>query len=67
MALVDFDAPTRDLRTAYGQDDWLAVLLKSSDTGATVQRVGPVALIAGPRFQAWLRSQNARRFNVYVA
>ena len=67
MALVDFDAPTRYLRTAYGQDDWLAVLLKSYDTGATVQRVGPVALIAGPRFQAWLRSQNARRFNVYAS
>jgi hypothetical protein len=64
---VDLDAPIRFLRTAYGQGDWLAVFLKSYETGATVQRVGPVALIARPRFQAWLRSQNARRYNVYVS
>lgn len=64
---VDLEAPIRFLRTAYGPSDWLAVFLKSYETGATVQRVGPVALIVRPRFQAWLRSQNARRYNVYVS
>ncbi|MBM2813129.1 MAG: hypothetical protein HW416_3888, partial [Chloroflexi bacterium] len=31
------------------------------------QRVGPLSLITSPRFQAWLRSRNAARWNVYVS
>jgi integrase/recombinase XerD len=64
---IDRDAPLRFLRTAYAPDDWVAVLLKSHDTGGTAQRVGPLSLIAHPRFQAWLRAQSVRRFGVYVA
>jgi hypothetical protein len=45
----------------------VAVLLKSHDTGGTAQRVGPLSLIAHPRFQAWLRAQSVRRFSVYVS
>ncbi len=48
-------------------DDWVAVFLKSHDTGGAAQRVGPLSLICHPRFQAWLRAQNARRFRVYVS
>lgn len=48
-------------------DDWVAILLKSHDTGGTTQRVGPVSLIASPKFQAWLRAENARRFSVFVS
>jgi site-specific recombinase XerD len=55
------------LRTAFRPDDWIAVLLKSHETGGTAQRVGPLSLIAHPRVQAWLRAQSARRFSVYVA
>ena len=64
---IDLDAPLRFLRTAFRPDDWIAVLLKSHDTGGTAQRVGPMSLIAHPRFQAWLRAQNARRFSVFVS
>lgn len=64
---IDRDAPLRFLHTAFQPDDWVAVLLKSHDTGGTAQRVGPLSLIAHPRFQAWLRAQSARRFSVYVS
>ena len=64
---IDLDAPLRFLRTAFQPDDWVAVLLKSHDTGGTAQRVGPLSLIGHPRFQAWLRAQSARRFSVFVS
>lgn len=64
---IDLDAPIRFLRTQFMPDDWVAVLLKSHDTGGTTQRVGPVSLIASPKFQAWLRAENARRFSVFVS
>jgi hypothetical protein len=67
MSNVDVEAPLRFLRTAYEPDDWVAVFLKSYETGRTTQRVGPVSLIADPRFQAWLRAQNASRSNVYIS
>src|SRR5947209_754888 len=65
--MVDRDAPLRFLRTAYQPDDWVAVFLKSYETGRSTQRVGPVSLIANRRFQAWLKAQNASRSNIYVA
>lgn len=63
----DVDVPLRFLRTAYEPDDWIAVFLKSYDTGRTRQRVGPVSMVADSRFQAWLRAENAGRSNVYVS
>lgn len=64
---IDKDAPVRFLRTAFHSDDWVAILLKSHATGGTAQRVGPLSLVMHPRFQAWLRSQNARKYSVYVS
>lgn len=64
---VDRDAPIRFLQSAYRPDDWVAVFLKSYETGRAVQRVGPVAMVLSPRFQAWLRLQNARHYGVYVS
>jgi len=64
---IDLDAPLRFLRIAFRPDDWIAILLKSHDTGGSAQRVGPVSLIASPKFQAWLRAENARRFSVFVS
>ncbi len=64
---IDKDAPVRFLRSAFHADDWVAVFLKSHDTGGTAQRVGPLSLICHRKFQAWLRAQNARRFSVYVS
>jgi hypothetical protein len=64
---IDLEAPLRFLHTAFRPDDWIAVLLKSYETGGTAQRVGPLSLIASAKFQAWLRSQSARRFSVFVS
>jgi RepB DNA-primase from phage plasmid len=64
---IDLEAPLQFLHTAFRPDDWIAVLLKSHDTGGTAQRVGPMSLIANPKFQAWLRAENARRFSVFVS
>lgn len=64
---IDKDAPIRFLRTAFHPDDWVAILLKSHATGGTAQRVGPLSLICHPKFQAWLRAQNARKFSVFVS
>lgn len=65
--MVDLDAPLRFLRTAYQPDDWVAIFLKSYETGRVTQRVGSVSLITATRFQAWLRAQNASFSNVYVS
>lgn len=66
MPLVDREAPLEFLRTAFAADDWVAIFLKSYETGAVVQRVGPVSWVMQPRFQAWLRFKNLQRFNIYV-
>jgi hypothetical protein len=67
MPRIDREAPLRFLRTAFQPDDWVAIFLKSYDTGRVSQRVGPVSWVMAPRFQSWLRFKNARRFNVYVS
>lgn len=63
----DCEAPLQFLRTAYESDDWIAVFLKSYETGRTAQRVGPVSMVTQSRFQAWLRAENAGRSNVYIS
>jgi hypothetical protein len=63
---IDRTAPRRFLDIAYQADDWVAVFLKSYDSGEVVQHVGPLTTVGSTRFQAWLRAMNARRFNVYV-
>ena len=65
--LVDSCAAVQFLQTAYEPDDWIAIFLKSYETGRTAQRVGPIATFLEPRFHAWLRAMNAQRFNVYVS
>jgi DNA primase RepB-like protein len=67
MAVVDRGAPLQFLRTAFRPDDWVAVFLKSYETGRVSQRVGPLSWVMHERFQAWLRFRNAQRFNIYVA
>jgi hypothetical protein len=64
---IDTEAPIRFLRTAYEPADWIALFLKSYDTGQVLQRVGPLALFLEPRIHAWLRAMNAKRFNIYVS
>jgi hypothetical protein len=67
MAAVNREAPLEFLRTAYSPDDWVAVFLKSYETGQVAQRVEPVERILDPRFQGWLRWRNLMQWNVYVS
>src|SRR5262245_31761350 len=67
MRAVDLDSARCFLNIAYEPTDWVALLLKSYDTGKVSQRVVPVSWAAGRRCQSWLLAMNARRFNVYVS
>ena len=67
MSRVAREAPLEFLRTAYEPDDWVAVFLKSYETGHVAQRVGPLSLVADPRFQAWLRWRNLMRWNIFIS
>ena len=65
MGAIDREAPLRFLRTAFQPDDWVAIFLKSYETGRVHQRVGPLDWVMHPRFQAWLRFKNSEKYNVY--
>jgi len=65
--VIDRAAPLTFLRTAFHPDDWVAVFLKSYQSGRIAQRVRPVRQIQAPKFQAWLRAENAAGANVYVS
>ena len=63
--IVDTDASIRFLRTAYEPDDWIAVFLKSYETGQTLQRVGPLSLFLEPRrARVAAGDERPKRFNV---
>ena len=66
MPHIDRAVPLQFLRTAFQPDDWVAVFLKSYETGIVAQRVGPLSWVMHPRFQAWLRFRDAHKFNIYV-
>jgi hypothetical protein len=44
MLAVDREAPLRFLRTAFQPDAWVAIFLKSYETGCVTQRVGSAGL-----------------------
>ena len=67
MAGIDRIAPVEFIRTAYQPDDWVAVFLKSYETGQTAQRVSPCERVMTERFQRWLRAQNAAKWNIYIS
>src|SRR5262245_3379766 len=64
---VDREAPLTFLATAFEREDCIAVFLKSYSSGRVAQRVRAVEDIRRPRFQAWLRAENAAGANVYVS
>jgi len=69
MAADDIDPESARwfLNTAYKPSDWIALFLKSYDTGQVAQRVGPLSWAVSRQCHSWLRRMNARRFNVYVS
>ena len=54
------DVPSQFLETVFDPKDWVAVFLKSYESGGVAQRVGPVSWVSSVRFQRWLRAMNAR-------
>ena len=64
---IDREAPLRFLRTAFQPDDWVAIFLKSYETGRVTSARRPAGLGDAPGFQAWLRFKNSQKYNVYVA
>jgi hypothetical protein len=65
--VIDREAPLTFLSTAFDPADWVAVFLKSYASGRVAQRVRSVDDVKAPRFQAWLRAENASGANVYVS
>jgi hypothetical protein len=64
---VDRQAPLTFLETAFEAADSVGVFLKSYSSGRVAQRVRSVEDVKAPRFQAWLRAENAAGANVYVS
>jgi hypothetical protein len=64
---VDRAAPVRFLTTVFEPEDWVAIFLKSYESGGVAQRVGPVSWIQSERFQRWLMAMNARKYDVFVS
>src|SRR5262249_17977195 len=64
---IDRAAPLTFLRTAFHEDDWVAVFLKSYQSGRIAQRVRPVKQIQMPKVQACRRARNPADANVYVS
>jgi hypothetical protein len=46
--------------------DEVAILTRNRRTGRTVQRIATAETIAGPRFQTWLRNENATGADIFV-
>jgi hypothetical protein len=67
MAVAEHHAPIRFLRTVFEPTDWIAIFLKSYESRAVLQRVGPVAWIESVPFQRWLRAMNASKYNVFIS
>jgi hypothetical protein len=65
--VVDSAATLQFLRTAYEPDDWVAVFLKSFESGRVAQRIAPLSVVMSPRFQGWLVRENETTVNVYVS
>ena len=67
MPAADRAASVQFLRIAFEPEDWVALFLKSHDTGSVAQRVGPVRWVRGERIQGWLRALNARQYSVFLS
>ena len=65
--VIDYEAARRFLSTAYEPGDWIAIFLKSYETGRVAQRIVPVSLAMSPRLQAWMARENASAMNIFVS
>jgi hypothetical protein len=61
------DIPGPYLRGNFEPTDRLAVVLVNKQATSVIQRVATAERIADQDFQAWLRHQNAQRYEIYVS
>lgn len=64
---MDPDVPVKYIRENFRPKDRIAVVLIQKETHRVVQRVATAERVASAEFQAWLRHENASRFEVYVS
>jgi len=64
---MDPDIPVRYIRENFKPEDHIAMVLIQKETHRVVQRIATAEKVASLEFQAWLRHQNASRFEVYVS
>jgi hypothetical protein len=64
---MDPDIPVRYVRENFKPEDHIAMVLIQKETHRVIQRVATAERVMSPEFQAWLRHQNASRFEVYVS
>ena len=58
---------TEYILTSFQRSDHLAVLIRNSHRGETIQRITTVAKIAESSFQDWLRHKNEKEsFDIYI-
>lgn len=54
------------VREIFCPGDRLAVVIKQENRSGPLQRIATAGQVAAPRFQAWLRFENAHGGNIYV-
>jgi hypothetical protein len=64
---IDPDSGRRFLMTAFDPSDWVAIFLKSYQSGRVAQRVGSLRWALCLSTLGWLREMNERGFNIYVS
>ena len=68
MSGVNRAVPVQFLRTVLEPEDWVAMFLKSDQSGGIAHRVGPLSWVQSEPFQRWLRAMNAGKYNIiYVS
>lgn len=55
------------VRRNFEPNDRLAVVLVNKRAGVVVQRIATAERIASPEFQAWLRHENTRHYEIYMS
>src|SRR5271155_667463 len=60
-------AAAKYIRTNFAPEDRLAVVLLNKRAHDAIQRSATAEKIAEPDFQAWLRFQNANRYEIYIS
>ena len=64
---MDKNTASKYIRENFEPTDRLAIVLLNKRSGQVIQRLADADKIGSEPFQAWLRHQNAQRFEVYIS